>query len=71
MVTDGLAKNGPNIIPPVKEMPLPLKFVLSFLTGFSPMLWFSAALVFITWKPLGTPPTDVYSVRQIDYIPRY
>lgn len=58
-----LAEHGPNTIPPPKEWPVIARFFFSFFSGFAPLLWVAAALVFITWKPLGTPPTDVYNVN--------
>ncbi len=57
-----LKKNGPNALPKVKDLPLCAKFLLSFTSGFAPLLWFSAFFVFLSWKPFGTPPTDVYNL---------
>ena len=57
-----LLKNGPNCIPPSQEYSLWVKFLLSFLSGFSPLLWFAAFFVFLSWKPFGTPPSDLFSL---------
>ena len=57
-----LSKNGPNIIPTAKQLPLWAKFFLSFTTGFAPLLWGASALAFISWEPFGTPPTNLYNL---------
>eukprot|EP00611_Tribonema_gayanum_P029459 TRINITY_DN788_c0_g1_i9.p1 TRINITY_DN788_c0_g1~~TRINITY_DN788_c0_g1_i9.p1 ORF type:complete len:207 (+),score=35.61 TRINITY_DN788_c0_g1_i9:71-622(+) len=70
-VTDGLSsaaaaqrleEQGPNAIPPPSSRPLWLRFLLCFFTGFAPLLWTAAFFVFLSWKPFGAPPTDVYSL---------
>ena len=57
-----LKLNGPNTIVKSKERPIWLKFLMSFLSGFSPLLWFAAFFVFLSWEPFGTPPTNIYSL---------
>ena len=57
-----LAKFGSNCIAKSKEQPLWVKFLLSFFKGFSPILWVAAFFVFLSWKPFGSPPTDVYNL---------
>lgn len=54
--------SGPNSLPPSSERPLAFKFVLSFFSGFSPLLWFACLFVFLAWKPFGTPPSSEYSL---------
>lgn len=60
--TDRLKKYGPNLVSKVKDRPLWVKFFLSFLSGFSPLLWVATFFVFLSWKPFGSPPSDVYNL---------
>ena len=57
-----LIEMGPNVIDSVKTRPLWLKCILCFVSGFSPLLWGACFFVFLSWKPFGTPPTDVYNL---------
>jgi len=57
-----LAENGPNMVDPPKDYPLWVKFFFSFISGFAPLLWIATALVFISWEPFGTPPSNLYNL---------
>lgn len=57
-----LAKNGPNTVNPPKDWPLWAKFIFSFGSGFAPLLWTATLLVFLSWRPFGTPPTNLYNL---------
>ena len=57
-----LKEMGPNVIDAVKTRPLWMKCLLTFVSGFSPLLWVACFFVFLSWKPFGTPPTDVYNL---------
>ena len=57
-----LKEKGYNIMVRPYQTPLWLKFILCFFNGFAPLLWISAILVFIAWKPLGTPPSNTYNL---------
>ncbi len=57
-----LVDNGPNMVDPPKDYPLWMKFFFSFISGFAPLLWIATALVFISWEPLGTPPSNLYNL---------
>lgn len=57
-----LQEMGPNIIETVKTRPLWMKCFICFISGFSPLLWTATFFVFLSWKPFGTPPTDVYNL---------
>ena len=54
--------HGPNSIPPPKELHIVLKFLLCFFTGFGPLLWIACFFVFLSWKPFGTAPSNVYNL---------
>lgn len=51
---------GRNIVSSVKVSPMYVKFFLSYVSGFAPLLWFSAIIVFISWEPLA--PSNVYNL---------
>ena len=51
-----LAEYGRNVIPPPKELPLWVKFILAFFVGFAPLLWVAAFFVFLSWQVGGAPP---------------
>jgi sodium/potassium-transporting ATPase subunit alpha len=53
---------GKNSLPTPKERPLWIKFVLSFFSGFAPLLWVSTLFVFLSWEPFGTPPSNIYNL---------
>lgn len=57
-----LNEMGPNVIDRVKTRPLWMQCILCFVGGFSPLLWGACFFVFLSWKPFGTPPTDVYNL---------
>lgn len=57
-----LAENGSNMVDPPKDYPLWMKFFFSFISGFAPLLWIATALVFISWEPFGTPPSNLYNL---------
>jgi sodium/potassium-transporting ATPase subunit alpha len=59
---DQLATLGPNILPPSNELPLWMKFITCFFSGFNPLLWIASIFVFLSWKPFGTPPSNVYNL---------
>lgn len=59
---DKLAANGPNIMPQSREAPIWFRFIMSFFSGFSLLLWFACAFVFISWEPFGTPPSNIYNL---------
>jgi magnesium-transporting ATPase (P-type) len=48
-----LARDGPNIIQPVHSRPMWARFLLCFVSGFSPLLWVATGFVFLSWKPFG------------------
>ena len=57
-----LRENGPNIVHPATELSLVMKFILSFGSGFAPLLWIATFLVFLSWEPFGTPPNNLYNL---------
>jgi sodium/potassium-transporting ATPase subunit alpha len=57
-----LAKHGPNEMTKPYEHPVWLKFILSFFSGFAPLLWIACFFVFLSWKPFGTPPSNIYNL---------
>ena len=59
---DRLKLNGLNLISRVKTRPMWLKGLLCFISGFNLLLWVATIFVFLSWKPFGTPPTDVYNL---------
>ena len=48
-----LNRDGLNIIPKPKELPIVIRFMLCFLSGFSPLLWVAFILVFLSYKLFG------------------
>ena len=38
------------------------RFMQCFLVGFAPLLWIAAGIVFLSWKPFGTPPSNSYNL---------
>ena len=62
-VESRLATDGANaVFPPAKVRPAWKKFVLSFFSGWGPLLWVAAAFVLVSWRPLGTPPKNAYNL---------
>ena len=57
-----LIKDGRNVLSAPLVRPLYLKFLLSFFNGFAPLLWVASFICFLSWKPFGSPPTDVYNL---------
>jgi len=57
-----LAKYGPNEMTKPYEHPVWLKFILSFFSGFAPLLWIACFFVFLSWEPFGTPPSNIYNL---------
>jgi sodium/potassium-transporting ATPase subunit alpha len=57
-----LKQMGPNLIEKVNRRPMWLKCLFCFVSGFNLLLWVAVVLVFLSWKPFGTPPTDVYNL---------
>jgi magnesium-transporting ATPase (P-type) len=53
--------NGPNTIEEVKQIPMWVKFLLSFFQGLNPLLWFSLIFIFLSWKPFGERGRSEYS----------
>lgn len=53
---------GNNELPKHKDYPLWIKFIICFFTGFSWVLWIAMILAFISYRPLGVPPTDTYNL---------
>ncbi|TPX34759.1 hypothetical protein SmJEL517_g02752 [Synchytrium microbalum] len=52
--TSRLARNGGNVITPVRPNYFKKLFDL-FFGGFCPILWIACVMVFISWQPLGNP----------------
>jgi Cation transporter/ATPase, N-terminus len=48
-----LARDGPNIIQHVRSRPMWARFLLCFVSGFSPLLWVATGFVFLSWRPFG------------------
>jgi magnesium-transporting ATPase (P-type) len=48
-----LKRDGPNIIQHVRSRPMWARFLLCFVSGFSPLLWVATGFVFLSWKPFG------------------
>lgn len=61
-VQSRLARNGPNTVDPPKDWPVWAKFIFAFFSGFAPLLWAACLLVFLSWEPFGTPPTNLYNL---------
>ena len=61
-VERSLNEHGPNLVPTAKGRPLWLSFILCFFTGFGPLLWVACFFVFLSWKPFGTPPSNIYNL---------
>lgn len=57
-----LKETGRNVISSVYVHPVWIKFILAYLSGFAPLLIVSAVVVFLSWKPFGLPPTNVYNL---------
>ncbi len=57
-----LIHDGPNISDPPKDWPIWAKFIFAFFSGFAPILWIAAFLAFISWRPLGEAPSNVYNL---------
>lgn len=57
-----LAKNGPNLVNPPTDWPWWCKLVFVHFSGFAPLLWVATFLVFLSWQPFGTPPTNLYNL---------
>ena len=53
---------GPNVVDPPREWPLWAKFAFAFFSGFAPLLWVATFLVFLSWEPFGTPPSNLYNL---------
>lgn len=54
---------GPNAVNPPAPTPLWVQFLYTLLfAGFAPLLWFATLFVFLSWKPFGAPPSDIYSL---------
>lgn len=60
--TARLSKNGPNLVIPPADWPWWCKLVLVHFSGFAPLLWVATFLVFLSWQPFGTPPTNLYNL---------
>ena len=61
-VERSLKEHGPNLLDPPQGRPLWLSFVLCFFTGFGPLLWVACFFVFLSWKPFGAPPSNIYNL---------
>ncbi len=57
-----LIHDGPNVADPPKDWPVWAKFIFAFFSGFAPILWVAAFLAFISWRPLGEAPSNVYNL---------
>jgi magnesium-transporting ATPase (P-type) len=57
-----LLNDGPNVVAPARQVPLVVKLLLSLVSGFAPLLWVACFFVFLSWKPFGSPPTNVYNL---------
>ena len=49
-----LERYGPNSLKPPYQTPMWMRFLLAFIAGFAPLLWFAALFVFLSWEPFGT-----------------
>ena len=45
-----LINDGPNIVKPAYTLPTWVKFLLSFFSGFAPLLWIATFFVFLSWE---------------------
>lgn len=66
-ISKGMAKRriaelGANIVDPPRDYPLWVKFLFCFVSGFAPLLWTATTLVFLSWEPFGTPPSNLYNL---------
>ena len=57
-----LATHGPNVLTPPHVTPMWARFLWSFASGFSPLLWAATFFVFLSYRPFGAPPGDVYNL---------
>ena len=57
-----LLNDGPNVVAPARQVPLVIKLLLCLVSGFAPLLWVACFFVFLSWKPFGAPPTDMYNL---------
>eukprot|EP01038_Epipyxis_sp_PR26KG_P006569 gene6569-9029_t len=53
---------GPNKLIASAPWPLWMKAFFSLFSGFGPLLWTASFFVFLSWKPFGTPPTNLYNL---------
>ena len=53
---------GHNVLKPPFRIPVWVRFVLCFFSGFQPLLWIATIFVFLSWQPFGTPPSNVYNL---------
>ena len=45
-----LINDGPNIVKPAYQLPTSVKLLLSFFSGFAPLLWIATFFVFLSWE---------------------
>ena len=57
-----LHEHGYNEMAKAYQTPIWLKFIYCFFSGFAPLLWVAAFFVFLSWKPFGTPPSNIYNL---------
>ncbi|CAM9381039.1 unnamed protein product, partial [Phaeothamnion confervicola] len=57
-----LHENGRNVIAPPRGLPLWVRFLLCFVSGFAPLLWVAAGVVFLSWKPFGSGASGTYNL---------
>ena len=55
-------ENGSNVISPPRGRQLWFSCLLSFFSGFGPLLWIACFFAFLSWQPFGTPPANIYNL---------